>query len=334
MARAGKPVTSSDVARAAGVSRSTVSFVLNDVQSIALSDETKQRVRDAARELGYVPHSGARALRSGYSGIVLMPSARGPMGRLVLEWTTELEDELNSLGLTLVVFGSRGLDPVEAARAWSMFRPVVVLTLGSVRLPEEARDVLLANGTRALVTTGDAPLPEAHVLITGQATVGSIAFEHLIERGRRRLGVLVPREVGIRELADERATRALATAERHGVPAVALPIAYTQESALEVAARCIAEGRDGVFGFDDDYSLLLMGALQELGASVPADIALVGADDLVTGAVARPSLTTVRLQFPPAHDVADVMQRLSRGETGVRATSSGSPPTLVVRDSS
>ncbi|HEX2999155.1 MAG TPA: LacI family DNA-binding transcriptional regulator, partial [Armatimonadota bacterium] len=64
---AAKRVTSLDVARRAGVSRTTVSFVLNAVAGMQISEETRQRVLDAARDLGYVPDAAAQALASGRS---------------------------------------------------------------------------------------------------------------------------------------------------------------------------------------------------------------------------------------------------------------------------
>src|SRR5207244_218751 len=65
-----RPATSADVARHAGVSRATVSYVLNRVPDHAISDSTAGRVQASARELGYVPHLLARSLRSGTSKLV------------------------------------------------------------------------------------------------------------------------------------------------------------------------------------------------------------------------------------------------------------------------
>ena len=67
-----KRVTLRDVAAAAGVSRATAGFVLSDAPGIAISAATRQRVRDTARDLGYVPHSIARALREGSSRIIVL----------------------------------------------------------------------------------------------------------------------------------------------------------------------------------------------------------------------------------------------------------------------
>lgn len=329
-----KPVTSADVARAAGVSRTTVSLVLNGVETISLAESTKARVRRAAEELGYVPHSGAQALRSGYSGIVLMPSAATALGRIVAAWTTDLEDALNALGLTFVIYGSRGLGPVDAARAWSRLRPVAVLTLGSTPLTPEASEVMRTNGTRALLSTGEHPIEGTHVLVTGQADAGAVAVEHLLERGRRRIGIVTPRARGLEAMGRERFTRADRVARAQGASTLELPMSYNRESAIATADAALAAGLDGVYAYDDDFALLLLGAFARAGVGVPTDLAVVGTDDLVEGSLASPSLSTVRIAFPPAADVASIVAGIIQGNRENGGITFATPPALIARESS
>ena len=72
--------TSADVARLAGVSRATVSYVLNNTSAVRISEPTRRRVHEAAKELGYVPHAAARSLRAGHSRMVLMPAPTVAVG--------------------------------------------------------------------------------------------------------------------------------------------------------------------------------------------------------------------------------------------------------------
>ena len=74
-------VTSADVARESGVSRTTVSYVLNGTPGTSISDATRQRVLEAAARLGYAPSAAARTLRSGRSDLVLCLLPDWPVGQ-------------------------------------------------------------------------------------------------------------------------------------------------------------------------------------------------------------------------------------------------------------
>src|SRR5690242_1058944 len=105
--RAGR-VTSADVARLAGVSRATVSYVLNDRPGQSISTDTRSRVLDAAARLGYAPSAAARALRSGRSEVVLCLLPDWPIGPEVGALLGNLSTEMARAGLTFVVHpGSR-----------------------------------------------------------------------------------------------------------------------------------------------------------------------------------------------------------------------------------
>ena len=78
-------MTSADVAAAAGVSRATVSYVLNGVHD-RISERTRERVFDAAERLGYVPNAVASALRAGRTEVVLLALPSWPLGPAVAEW--------------------------------------------------------------------------------------------------------------------------------------------------------------------------------------------------------------------------------------------------------
>ena len=101
-------MTSADVAAAAGVSRATVSYVLNGVHD-RISERTRERVFDAAERLGYVPNAVASALRAGRTEIVLLALPSWPLGPAVAEWVSAGVAALEELGYTpLVHFGHGG----------------------------------------------------------------------------------------------------------------------------------------------------------------------------------------------------------------------------------
>lgn len=199
--------TSADVARLAGVSRATVSYVLNNAEAVRISEPTRRKVRQAAEELGYVPHAAARSLRAGHTRIVLLPTSHVPIGPLYSSFLNELQWALRSLDYTVVQYGSLGLTGDEAARAWAELRPVAVISLGEITLSAHNVATLKRAGARAVITMGPVSVAGAHALVMDQAEVGARAAAHLVERGRRRIGVIVPEEEGL-ELFSTPASRA------------------------------------------------------------------------------------------------------------------------------
>ncbi|GEB55624.1 LacI family DNA-binding transcriptional regulator [Streptomyces gardneri] len=310
--------TSADVARLAGVSRATVSYVLNNTSAVRISEPTRRRVREAAEELGYVPHAAARSLRAGHSRMVLLPSAHIPVGPLYSQFFNDLQWELRRLDYTVVQYGSVGLKPDEAARAWAELRPVAVVSLGEVELTEQAVELLKRSGARAVITLGTQQVPGTHSLAMDQGRIGEVATAHLIESGRRRIGVVVPEEPGLgmfsrpRLEGARRAAESAGTGAAAGATVVPLPLRYDEESADELAGRWRELGLDAVFAYNDEYAMLLMRALQDAGISVPEETAVVGADDLLLGRLLRPRLSTVHIDMVLGRELAELVDQAVR----------------------
>src|SRR6185503_9607789 len=96
-------VTSLEVAQHSGVSRATVSYVLNGTPNQTISAETRQRVLDAAERLGYTPYAPARALRSGRSDVVVFLLPEWPIGASIARLVEDLTRALVAARLTLVM---------------------------------------------------------------------------------------------------------------------------------------------------------------------------------------------------------------------------------------
>ncbi|MFI7417696.1 LacI family DNA-binding transcriptional regulator [Nonomuraea sp. NPDC049684] len=327
--RGERPPTSVDVARAAGVSQATVSYVLTDNPRARVSEETRRRVRDAAARLGYVPDAAARALRTGHSGIVLMPLSRARVGRLAQQVFDELEEGLRARGHTLVQYGERTLKGVAAARSWLALRPSVVL-VEAARLTRPAVELLHASGVRAVIGLSDQPSPLVPAVVFDHRALGAVAARHLVERGSRRVAAVVPREEGIDAMGLARLAGV-----REVVPGAArIDLAFSEEE----AGRVVRAGDlpDGVFAYNDEYAMLLISALQDAGLRVPGDVAVVGADDLPICTLMRPRLTSVH--FDATASPADLAGEIDGIVRGVRPSAAGEvlarfEPRLVARSS-
>ncbi|WP_406390165.1 LacI family DNA-binding transcriptional regulator [Streptomyces sp. NBC_00887] len=328
--------TSADVARLAGVSRATVSYVLNNNSTVRISEPTRRRVREAASDLGYVPHAAARSLRAGHTRMVLLAAAHVPAGPLHQRFYQDLQTDLRRLDYTVVQYGSVGLDADEAVRAWAELRPVAVVSPGGITLTPQGIGVLTRSGAKAVITLGPQPVDGAHALVMDQRQVGGCAATHLLSRGRRRIGVVMPQDPGLAVFSEPRLAGALRAVEESGTDAriQPLPLRYEEESAGELAERWRTLGLDAVFAYNDEYAMLLMRALQDAGVQVPSETAVIGADDLMLGRLLRPRLSSVRMELATAQPLAEMIDRLVQHPGGARERHDLLRARSVPRDSS
>lgn len=325
--------TSADVARLAGVSRATVSYVLNNTSAVRISEPTRRRVHAAAKELGYVPHAAARSLRAGHSRMVLMPAPSIPVGPLYSQFINELQWALGRLDYTVVQYGSVGLQGEEAARAWAELRPVAVLVPGTGLGPQGVA-LLRRSGARAVVTLAPEAVEGAHALLMDHERVGHCAAGHLYARGRRRIGVVVPEESGLEPFSLPRLAGARRALLGTDATLIELPLAFEEQAAIKLAARWRELGLDAVFAYNDEYAMLLMRALQDEGLRIPEDTAVIGADDLLLGRLLRPRLSTVHIELPSGRDLAELVDRAVREPGAATETHTVLGATVVHRDSS
>jgi DNA-binding LacI/PurR family transcriptional regulator len=313
-------VTSSDVARRAGVSQATVSYVLNKTRGQAISPATQSRVLRAAAELGYQLNPVARGLRKGRTEAVVAPlpglTLTYPLARLVECCSVALEGE----GLFLVPDFTPRATPADQVAAWRRLAPTAVL---DVLLRHD--DPLLAEVRAAGIPVLSANVPQD----PGWESTGDVfsrsqrvtQVDYLIGRGHRRIAAIVPRHLGI----DRRAERKLytvmrTTARERGGQLDVQRVDLTPASLRLVAQRWIQEQTlpDAVAAYNDDYAVAMIGALHAQGMRVPDDIAVMGLDDMPLGRVFTPALTTITADFEDfARAVAQAVRALADGVADV-----------------
>lgn len=163
---------------------------------------------------------------------------------------------------------------------------------------------------------------------------GRLAVEHLAQRGRRRIAVVMPRERGLDLYADQRLAGARRAAADNDVEVTPVPLAYRIADAARLARSWRASGWDAVFGYNDDYALLLMRALQDEGLTVPGDVAVAGADDLLVAQLARPALTSIAFDTAGGAELAALIDRLIQQPESEPGVLGAAAMRLVERDSS
>lgn len=293
--RPGKAPTSADVARAAGVSRTTVSFVLNDVPGSGISDATRDKVLAAVRTLGYSPNAGARALRAGTSNLVVYAMPRWPLGHAIDTFLECARDALAERGLVLIVHGDRKLTGMDAARAWAELRPRAILA-DTWRCTPEAVEMLHQHGVRTVVLVGEEAVPYAPTVVFEQRRVGEVAVRHLVEQGHRRIAAIVPTG-DLREPGELRYAGVVTAAAEGGVELTRVDMPFDHNAALTLA-RGWADDPDrptAVFAYNDEFAALMLRALRDAGLPVPSDVAVLGVDDTPLCELVTPRLSTVAL---------------------------------------
>ncbi len=291
-------VTSTDVARAAGVSRTTVSYALND--SGELSALTRARVKAVAAELGYVPSAAARTLRGGRNDLVVLVMPHWILAYAVGQFVHELNRRLNELDMSLVVtqLGS------DWGHPWRSISPVAVLS--PFPLKDELSTVIHSGGCEHIIVLDDLEDLEnlENDAVEGQtARTGTIQVDHLRERGHARIAYAMSDDVYLDWFARLRRRAVVASARRHGLPAVLdLPVGIDPAQA-EFAVREWTGGPapvTAVAAYNDDVAMNIVTATRALGLRCPDDLAVIGVDNAPIGALSTPALTTVELALDAA----------------------------------
>lgn len=285
-----KPVTSADVAREAGVSRATVSYLLNNTPGQVISEATRRRVLDAAARLGYAPNHNARALRLGRSDIVLFPLGDAALSHVFAHAINACSAALNRQGFTLVSDATAYPSPEEAAGAWLRLGPAAFVDLV---LPADHAAVVRMLGAGIARVSADIDVPDhlsAMDIISVEAR--KVQLSHVIERGASHIVYAVP-PVFAESSKNALLSPALdAVAAEAGVWLRFETVEPTAES-VRAAAERWAGGCDAVCGYSDDLALPILTALVDLGIDVPGAMLVSGVDDIPAASAVSPTLSSV-----------------------------------------
>ncbi|MEV6355285.1 LacI family DNA-binding transcriptional regulator [Streptomyces hydrogenans] len=299
-ANSARSVTMSDVARRAGVSRTAVSFVLNDRPGAAIPDETRRRILAAIEELGYRPNAGARALaaqRSEWYGLIT-EIVTAPFAVDVIKGA---QDRAWLDRKFLLIAASEG-DPAQEAAALDKLLEQRVEGLlyattwhRAVTLPRAAREV-----PTVLVNCYDAE-GELPSVVPDEVTGGHRAARHLVRAGHERIGLInldpaIPAAVGRREGYE----RALREAGLPLDPALVVSGHATADGGYTAACELLdrADRPTALFCANDRMAMGAYDAIKERGLRIPDDVAVVGYDNQeLIAAYLRPKLTTLALPF-------------------------------------
>jgi DNA-binding LacI/PurR family transcriptional regulator len=290
------PATLHDVARAAGVSHTTVSWALRDDPRI--SPATRDRVRQAAADLGYSPNQVARSLARGRTETIAIVST---------VFSSAFESE------TLA-----GIE-AEMAACHPEYSLVQYSTGGRPERSDRIhRQLLQGNRADAVICLCDPPSAALRsewfaagkplvvfdediadcASIRGDSRAGTrLATGLLLDSGCRRPGIVISRTdaEGRPACNPGRAAVFAELCAARGLAGAALSLErFSFEAGRQLAAAIAAAGWDGVFcAAGDMVAIGIMAGCRDLGLAIPADLRLVGYDNLMVGAMVQPALTTI-----------------------------------------
>jgi DNA-binding LacI/PurR family transcriptional regulator len=321
--------TGADVARRAGVSAATVSYVINDAPAQTIPSDTRERVLEAARALNYRPSVQARALRRGRSENVLLLLPDWPIGPAVIELMDDLSSELTSHGLNLLVRRASG----PLASLIHEIAPAGVVSLGALTARDEG-ELRRMNIPCAMTVRGHRG-SAANAVTVPQASAGRLQVQHLAAAGHRVLGYAAPDDRRLRTFVTPRLSGVRAECRRRGLEApVVRRLPLSVEAAHEAIETWRATGVTAVCAYNDELAFALLAGLRAAGLRAPGDLAVIGVDDIPLAPFATPPLTTIRLDLAATarHLIAVVVAGIAGQATPAAATD---PPTfsLVVRAS-
>jgi len=288
-------ITIKDVAKQAGVSHSTVSRALHG--SPLLSDETVERIRRIAVEMGYFPSAAARSLKTNRSHAlgVIVSAIDDPFFSEILQG---VEEVAQGHGYSMLMAASQRDPEREQAIVQDMReRHVDGLIICSASFSVEQRRKLLEHGIPIVMVNNQAAEEYRYSIYHDDVDGSRQVARHLIDLGHKRIAYLGNSLSGRTTL--DRLTGFRQEMESAGL---AIPAGYAHEvpggrpedglAALDYFLN-LPERPTALFCFNDMLAIGMLNGLQAAGIRVPEDISVVGFDNIIFSAYTNPPLTTL-----------------------------------------
>jgi LacI family transcriptional regulator len=323
-----RPVTINDIAALTGVAASTVSRALSNPGRV--SAPTRARIQAAARELKYVPNTQARALTSGRTGTiaVLISDITNPFYFGILRGT---QQQLKAAGYAQLLIDTEDSGEHEIEMLHKMRRSLDGALLAASRLPDRALAQLATEIPLVTINRNVRGVPSA--VIDTPAGIGQAA-EHLVSLGHRDIVYVSGPAASWPNATRWQAMRTAAA--RHGLAWRRVgPFPRGQRSGTAAADAVLNTSATACVVFNDLLAIGMLTRLRERGVRVPADISIVGCDDIFGADFCNPPLTTLTAPIEQTGRVAVAMLLATLNERSTPAVRRAVllPTHLTVRES-
>jgi len=291
------PLTLEDVARISGVSRSTVSRVINTDPNVG--ERTRQKVQEVIQNLNFQPNMAARGLAAGSTKVIGLVIPVGissifsdPYFPLVIQGVSSA---CNHLGYSIMLWLAKPLyerKTISQIIYNGLIDGVIVLAT----LLDDPLIDSLSESNRPFMTIGRHPTNEKINYVDVDNRSGAyLAVSYAIRAGYHRVGLIGGPRNTISGL--DRYQGYLDALRQFGLPVIPELVTesdYSDAGSYQTMKRLLPFHPDAVFAASDAMAFAAIRAIQEVGLSVPKDIAIVGFDDIPPAATSKPPLTTVR----------------------------------------
>lgn len=330
--------TQADVAKHAGVSQTTVSLVLNNSAMMTVPEETRQRVLAAMEALSYIPDRMARSLRTRktYTLASIIPDITNPF---YPAFERGIQDIADQSGYDLITYNTDGVREKEQ-RCLRSLQQRQIDGIIAVLFHLTARDLLplLESGTAIVRLEAERKQPGIQPLdniYVDNIAAARLAAEYLIARGHRQIGIIAgqlgpgrSRLLGYQD--------ALAASGFPVDPDLIQIGDFTVQSGISCTNRLLTANPlpTAILAANDLMAMGAISAIRAAGLHVPANIAVVGFDDIQSAALVSPPLTTISLaQEKLGRRAAEMLLERLDGTARTGGRCEELPAHLVVRES-
>ncbi len=303
-----KRITSQDVANLAGVSRTTVSFVLNNVEGFQISPETRQKVLEAAAQLGYVPDSAAQTLASRRSRAIGLVMTRSPhhiaSDSFLPQIISGLLKVTKTQNLRLMIEQVNAEHQSQAYLELARAKRIDGMILLTPRMDDQAL-LSLEKAEIPAVLMGHLESSNLYSVDVDNRAAAEQAVRHLLALGHRQVACITNAPATY-TAAPQRVQGYLDALTAAGISPNPNLIRYADfgpESGYERMKSLLEGGAPftAVFVASDNVAIGAKAAIREAGLRVPDDISMMGFDDIPWSHYSDPPLSTVHL---PAESLA------------------------------
>lgn len=330
--------TIKDIAKTAGVSVTTVSRALNGYSDV--SEKTRQRIMDIARELNYSPNTLARGLVMNVSktiGLLVSGLNReSEKDQIIFSILSGVNDSLSEKEYDLILFNTNTSKQRE--KTYSQLcreRRVDGVIIQGIKTDDPyLKEVVESDIPCVLI---DIPVHSDNVgyVTTDNVSGARKAVEHLIGLGHKKIGMINGH--GKAFVSQKRLEGYVEALKEHGLPVIPQWVCngqFEEETAYEEARKLLIEHSDitAIFCASDIMALGALNAAKSLGIRVPEELSVIGYDDIILASYSNPALTTISQNFfQLGYQAAHLLVNMLEGKSEPQIVTM--PTKLVIRGS-